>query len=70
MTVGTALMAIGAVATVVTLLPVFVDLDPLPLPVYLLCFMAPAGLAVLLGALWQRARTRQDRLHRSTTHSP
>ena len=64
------MVAVGAVATLVTLLPVFVDLGPLPLPVYLLCFMAPAGLAVLLGALWQRARTRRDRLHRSPTTHP
>ena len=66
--IGTAMIAVGALATVVTLLPLFTGLDPMPLGVYLLCFLAPLGFGVILMALWQRARTRRHRL-RDTTES-
>ena len=60
--VGAALVAIGTVASIATLLPLVVGLEPLPVPVYLLCFLAPVGLGVILVALWRRARTRSSRL--------
>lgn len=60
--VGAALVAIGTVASIATLLPLVVGLEPLPVAVYLLCFLAPIGLGVVLVALWQRARTRSVRL--------
>jgi len=60
--VGAVLVAIGTVASIATLLPFVVGLEPLPVPVYLLCFLAPIGLGVILVALWQRARTRSARL--------
>lgn len=62
MRIGVALVGIGALATIATLLPLFLDLEPLPVAAYLMCFLAPLGLAVILGALWQRARTRRTRL--------
>ncbi|MCZ3389091.1 MAG: hypothetical protein LH645_08205 [Actinomycetia bacterium] len=60
--VGTVLVAVGVLATIATLLPLFSGLDALPVGVYLLCFLAPLGLAVILMALWRRARTRSARL--------
>jgi divalent metal cation (Fe/Co/Zn/Cd) transporter len=60
--VGVVLLAVGTVATIATLMPLFSGADPLPVGVYLLSFLAPLGLAVLLVALWQRARTRSTRL--------
>ena len=60
--VGAALVAVGTVASVVALLPLFNGWDAFPTAVYLLCFLAPAGLGLILVALWQRARTRSARL--------
>ena len=60
--VGAVLLAVGTLATIATLVPLFSGLDPLPVGIYLLCFLAPLGLAVILVALWQRARTRSARL--------
>jgi Na+/proline symporter len=60
--VGVVLLAVGTIATIATLVPLFSTIDPLPVAVYLLSFLAPLGLAVILVALWQRARTRSARL--------
>jgi hypothetical protein len=53
------MVAIGCVATVVTLVPLFVDADPLPVAFYLLCFLAPVGLGLILVSLWRTARARR-----------
>ena len=68
--VGAFLVAIGTVAAIATLVPLFSGLDPLPVGVYLLCFLAPLGLAVILVALWQRARTRSERLRAAAQDHP
>jgi divalent metal cation (Fe/Co/Zn/Cd) transporter len=60
--VGVVLLAVGTLATIATLVPLFSGVDPLPVGVYLLCFLAPLGLGVIMVALWQRARTRSARL--------
>ena len=59
---GAVLVAIGCVATAVTLLPLFLDADPLPVGFYLLCFLAPVGLGLILVGLWRSARARGRRL--------
>ncbi len=56
--VGAVLVAVGTVASVVALLPLFLGLDAFPVAVYLLCFLAPAGLGLILVVLWWRARSR------------
>ena len=61
---GAALVGVGAVATIATLLPLVLDADPLPLVFYLLCFLAPLGLGLILVGLWLRARDRRARLAR------
>lgn len=53
------MVGLGVVATIVTLLPLLLDADPLPVVFYLLCFLAPLGLGVILLALWLRARDRK-----------
>ncbi len=68
--VGAVLVAIGALAAIATLVPLFSGLDPLPVGVYLLCFLAPLGLAVILVALWQRARTRSERIRAAAQDHP
>lgn len=60
--VGAVLIAVGTLATIATLVPLFSSLEALPVGVYLLCFLAPLGLAVILMALWRRARSRSARL--------
>lgn len=68
--IGTVLVAVGTAATIAALLPLFVDIDPLPVGVYLLCFLAPLGLGVILLALWQRARRRSAHLRASSHGHP
>jgi hypothetical protein len=60
--VGALLVAIGFLATVVTLVPLFLDADPLPVVFYLLCFLAPVGLGLILVGLWRAARGRSRQL--------
>ena len=60
--VGAVMVAVGALATVLTLLPLSTGLEPMPVAVYVLCFFAPLGLGVILVALWRRARGRRARL--------
>jgi hypothetical protein len=64
---GALLVAIGFVATVVTLVPLFMDADPLPVAFYLLCFLAPVGLGLILVGLWRTARARGRRLRVAST---
>ena len=59
---GVALVLVGTVASVGTLLPLALGVDAFPVAVYLLCFLAPLGLAVVLVALWRRARSRSERI--------
>jgi hypothetical protein len=63
--VGVVMVAVGTLASIATLLPLGLGVDPLPVAVYLLCFAAPLGLGVVLVALWHRARTRSQRMHSS-----
>ena len=56
--IGAVLVGIGVIATVITVLPLLLDAEPLPVGFYLLCFLAPIGLGVILVALWRRARNR------------
>lgn len=60
--VGAALIGVGLVASVVTVVPFLVGGEPLPLVAYLLALLAPLGLGVVLVALWRRARSRRSRL--------
>lgn len=62
MRVGVGLLGAGVVASVVTLVPFLTGGDPLPVTAYLLSLLAPVGLAVVLVALWRRARGRRSRL--------
>ena len=56
--VGVALVAIGCLAALVTLVPLFSGADPLPIGFYLLCLLAPLGLGLILVGLWRAARAR------------
>ncbi len=60
--IGTALLLIGVIGSVVTLVPFLIGADPLPLVAYLVALLAPVGLAVVLIALARRARGRRARL--------
>lgn len=60
--IGVVLIGLGALATIATLLPLVLDIEALPVGVYLLCFLAPVGLGVILFALWRRARSRSARI--------
>lgn len=66
--VGVALVAIGFLATVATLVPLLADSSALPLPFYLLSLLAPVGLGVILVTLWRRARARGLRLRQAHDH--
>ncbi|HUV47852.1 MAG TPA: hypothetical protein VMX11_02640 [Actinomycetes bacterium] len=65
---GAVLVAIGTVASIVALLPLFLGLDAFPTAVYLLCFLAPLGLGLILVVLWRRARSRWSRIRAADDH--
>jgi hypothetical protein len=54
--VGAILFLIGAVATVVTVAPLFLHLSRLPTPAYFVCMVMPLGFAVALAGLFKSAR--------------
>ena len=60
--VGVVLVLVGTAASVVTLLPLALGVDAFPVAVYLLCFLAPLGLAMVLVALWRRALSRSAQI--------
>ena len=53
---GVIVFAVGAVFSVVTLVPFLVGASPLPTWVYALSVLAPIGLAIVLYGLWRKAR--------------
>lgn len=63
-------MGVGTVAAVVTLVPLLTGGEPFPLAAYLLALLAPVGLAVVLVALLQRARSRRRRLAATSPAAP
>jgi hypothetical protein len=65
--VGLALVLVGAAATVVTLVPLFTDADPLPVAFYLTAMLAPVGLGLILLGLWRSSRARTQRRSPSTS---
>ena len=67
MRLGAVLVAVGFLATVVTLVPLFLDAEPLPVAFYLLCFLAPVGLGLILVGLWRTARARGRGLQTRST---
>lgn len=62
--VGAALFAVGLLATLVTIVPFFLDSTPFPTPVYLLASLAPLGFLVAALGLLRSARTRRRRPQR------
>ncbi|QMU67493.1 hypothetical protein [Streptacidiphilus sp. P02-A3a] len=54
--VGAILFLIGAVATVVTVAPLFLHLSRLPTAAYFVCMVMPLGFAVALLGLLKSAR--------------
>lgn len=64
--IGVVMVGVGVLATVITLLPLALDADPLPVVAYLLCFLAPLGLGLVLVGLWLRACSRRAHLAASS----
>ena len=59
--IGLAVFAVGVLATVATLIPLFTGADPLPVAFYLLSMLAPLGFAIVLVGLWRNGRRRRLR---------
>ncbi|WP_042412889.1 hypothetical protein [Streptacidiphilus anmyonensis] len=57
--VGAILFAVGAVATIATVLPLFLGLHRLPTPAYFVCMVMPLGFAVALAGLFRSARSQK-----------
>ena len=64
--VGAILFLIGAVATVVTVAPLFLHLTRLPTPAYFVCMVMPLGFAVALFGLLKSARSQRRGAVRSS----
>jgi len=58
---GALLFAMGAVATVLTVLPLLVGAAPLPTAVYLAAMVMPVGFGLALLGLWRSAGARRRR---------
>jgi hypothetical protein len=56
---GAILFLIGAVATVVTVAPLFLGLTPLPTPAYFVSMVMPLGFGVALLGLLRAARAQK-----------
>lgn len=65
--VGAVVLAVGALATLVTMAPLFLDADPLPLGFYLLSMLMPVGLGIVLVGLWRNARANARRVRDAVT---
>lgn len=57
--IGAILFAVGAVATIATVLPLFLGLHRLPTPAYFVCMVMPLGFAVALAGLFRAARSQR-----------
>ena len=53
---GVAVFAVGALAALAALVPLFVGSQPLPTWVYLASVLAPVGLGLMFWGLWRTAR--------------
>jgi hypothetical protein len=58
MRVGIALVGIGTIVTVITVLSLFTSSEPLPVGYYFACFLAPVGVGLILWGLLEKAKTR------------
>lgn len=56
---GAVLVGIGTVVTIATLFSLFTGSEPLPLAFYLLCFLAPLGVGLILWGLLELAASRR-----------
>jgi hypothetical protein len=57
--VGAIMFLVGAVATVVTVAPMFLHLTRLPTPAYFVCMVMPLGFGVALVGLLRSARSQR-----------
>jgi hypothetical protein len=57
-TVGAWVFGVGLLATLVTVVPLFLDSDRMPTAVYLLALLAPVGIAIALSGVVVLARRR------------
>jgi hypothetical protein len=58
---GAVLFVLGAVATVVTVVPLFLHLTALPSPAYAACMLMPLGFLLALVGLFRSARAQRRR---------
>ncbi len=57
--IGAVVFAIGAVATIATMIPLFVGAQPLPTPAYFVCMLMALGFALALVGLLRSARAQR-----------
>ncbi|MFC7218761.1 hypothetical protein ACFQLX_11355 [Streptomyces polyrhachis] len=55
--IGAVVFAVGALGTLVTLVPLFTGADPLPTAAYLVSMLMGVGFALALGGLLAQARS-------------
>ncbi|MER6300941.1 hypothetical protein ABT247_15450 [Kitasatospora sp. NPDC001539] len=59
---GTVVFALGALATLITFVPLFLHLTPLPTAMYWLSMLMPAGFLAALTGLFVNARAQRRRV--------
>ncbi|MBV6702210.1 hypothetical protein [Kitasatospora aureofaciens] len=60
--VGAVVFGVGALATLVTFVPLFLHLTPLPTAAYWLSMLMPAGFLLALAGLFVNARAQRRRM--------
>jgi hypothetical protein len=63
--VGAVVFVVGLLATLVTLVPFFLNTEPMPTSVYLIAMLTPVGLGLALAGILRSARAEsRSRRHR------
>lgn len=62
---GAIVFCVGALATIVTFVPLFLHLTPLPTPAYWVSMLMPLGLLFALVGLFRSARAQRRRANAS-----
>lgn len=63
--IGVIVFAVGALATLATMTPLFIGTTPLPTPAYFVCMLMGVGFALALGGLLRSARAQRRRARES-----
>ncbi len=68
--IGAIVFAVGAVATLATMTPLFIGAHPLPTPAYFVCMLMGVGFGLALGGLLRSARAQRRQTRAAASARP